>query len=114
MVINRFNVKIRVIFVLILALALSVLLAGCIAQSGDNNTSHPTGTSIPASHLDSEKPKEVLKESGLNKSSAGDSYYNIRIVPASVLDTMQKEMGPDEYLVHNEKGYPIGIVSSEG
>jgi hypothetical protein len=38
-------------------------------------------------------------------------YYNIRIVPPSVLTTMQKELGPDEYLMHNEKDDLIGIVS---
>jgi len=108
---------------LALALVVSVLLAGCTSQSGDKNSSSPSGLSTQGVHQDNEKSKdsisnssfkESVKSSGFEETAAGDSYYNIRIVPASVLENLQKEMGPNDFLIHNEKGYAIGMVSSKG
>lgn len=115
--------KIRVILLLTLVLAVSVLLAGCISQSVDKNSSLTPGVSSQVPHQDNEGSQSANSDSTLKKSvnqsdssetNAGDSYFNIRVVPASVLENMQKEMGPNDFLVHNEKGYPIGIVSSKG
>ncbi|PKL60847.1 MAG: hypothetical protein CVV33_00575 [Methanomicrobiales archaeon HGW-Methanomicrobiales-4] len=100
-----------------LLLVIAIVMAGCVSQAADkaingseNNLKVPEQPDIPALGI---KGKESV-----NKTSSGDSldkknYYNIRIVPASVLDQLQKEMGPEEFLIHNEKGDTIGIVSSE-
>ncbi|MFH0967977.1 MAG: hypothetical protein V1862_09880 [Methanobacteriota archaeon] len=59
------------------------------------------------------KGRDSTNQSRANDSLDTKNYYNIRIIPASALDQLEKEMTPDEFLIHNEKGDVIGIVSSE-
>ena len=120
---NRIDVKFKVFLIVTIVLLSSVLLAGCISQSGSINGNITTETtpytSLPdedTSHDDISEKTPIVSDlqSGSEKTAPGDSYFNIRIVPAAVLDNLQKEMGPDEFLVKNEKEYIIGIVSQKG
>lgn len=104
---------------------LLVLMSGCMNQAGSEEM-----------NLVQEK-KDTVKESGIASSSLGDThnelgdtkqktnlssgtgesddenryYYNIKIISPTDLESMQKEIKPDEYLIHNDKGALIGIVS---
>lgn len=99
--------------ILIAVLILIVLISGCTQTDGKNtqnaSVAHPSSpTSAPL----------VTPSSGSDVTGKGGSeeqkyYYNIRIVPPSVLDQMQKEMAKGEYVIHNEQGDAIGIVSSQ-
>lgn len=98
-----------------------VLFAGCTSQSGDKTSINPVETTKQPTHQDTQgskitnsSVKEPIIPATTNKTASGDSYYNIRIVQPSVLDKLQKEMGPGEYLVKSDKGNTIGIVSSQG
>lgn len=110
------------LFVLLIVLISTVLMAGCTAQSGVKNSANegvpsPTETLQDNVHTQSQtatNAKTVSSQSGSSHDKAGDSFFNIKIVPATELDKLQKEMSPDESLVKNDKEYVIGIISSKG
>jgi hypothetical protein len=113
----------RVISLLAIFLIATVFLAGCTSQSG-YKTGNQTDESIhklvdsDSGNYKGADRDSIAVESTKNPSSSrvdtGDTYYNIRIVPVSVLEKLQKELGPDEFLVQNDKGNVIGVISSEG
>lgn len=123
--------KFTAILMVSLVLLMTILMAGCTSQSADKDstktavTVKPTDTAPKTTVVTDNKETDKQSNGSVNKissvkdgsnnksSSDGKYYYNIRIVPASVLEQLQKEIGPDEYLVHNDKGYAIGIVSSD-
>lgn len=114
--------------ILVIILLGMVLISGCTALVGLNelNTSHhqtvnsshsegnvsATGTTSTVKPV--ETPKKTVTHSAAPDANTGETYYNIRIVPASELEKLEKEMGSDEYLVKNDKDYVLGIVSSKG
>ncbi|PWR71289.1 hypothetical protein [Methanospirillum lacunae] len=114
--------------ILIIILLCLVLIAGCTALVGVNelntshnqtvNSSHSEGNTSAKEAVSTIKPVETQKKtvsrSTTLDANAGETYYNIRIVPASELEKLEKEMGSDEYLVKNDKDYVLGIVSSKG
>ncbi len=111
--------RITAVHLVLFTLILAVFLSGCIAQSGEKNSGPAgnitaNGTGVESGSLiktdDSDKKPSVHAGSD----DSNEIYYNIRIVPASELEKLQKEMGPDEYLVKNDKDYVLGIVSSKG
>jgi hypothetical protein len=57
--------------------------------------------------------RTTVQPSNLSQTSsdADRYYYNIRIVPPSSLSQSEKELKSDEYIIHDEKGNVIGIVS---
>jgi len=114
-------VRIKAVHLVLITLILAVLLAGCTAQTGEKNSGvagNHTVNGTGADSVNTIKPGESEKKSpvlaGSDDSKISDVYYNIRIVPASELEKLQKEMGSDEYLVKNDKDYVLGIVSSKG
>ncbi len=104
-----------------LILFIGVFMTGCITQGDQKSTAKtPDVTSSSSSSLPTsgDTVGEGAGKISSNKTASRESldkknYYNIRIVPASVLEQLEKEMTSDEYLVHNDKGDAIGIVSSE-
>jgi hypothetical protein len=115
MVTRRIHVIRKKITVMILILIMAVYFSGCTSQPGEkmsNQTPDSLKIKEEADNSDNQN-SDSESHSSSPKISSGDSYFNIRIVPASVLDKLQKEMDSDEYLVKNDKGYVIGIVSSE-
>ncbi|HWQ68147.1 MAG TPA: hypothetical protein VN372_14925 [Methanospirillum sp.] len=95
---------------IVICLFLSAMIAGCTA---------PQTTEKPVKAEDVQsvaKPQKEVQKTSNTSSTSGASgadryYYNIRIVPPSALTTMEKEIGPDEYLIRNENGDLIGVVS---
>nr|WP_319538008.1 hypothetical protein [uncultured Methanospirillum sp.] len=113
--------RIKAVHLVLFTLVLTVLLAGCTAQTGEKNSGFTENHSVNGTEADSrstiksgESEKKLSVHAGYDDSKTSDVYYNIRIVPASELEKLQKEMGPDEYLVKNDKDYVLGIVSSKG
>lgn len=111
--------KIKAVYLVVFTLVCTVLLAGCTGQTGEKNSGMVSNQTVNGSVPDtSSLPKTVDsgKKTQVQASSAENSgtYYNIRIVPASELEKLQKEMGLDEYLIKNDKDYVLGIVSSRG
>lgn len=104
---------------LALGLLSAVMIAGCTSNASSET---PVTTATPTQD---EEPREVMPESGditgvstitgeTSGDGAGNSFFNIRIVPASELDKLQKEMGADDSLVKNDRDYVIGIISPRG
>lgn len=77
-----------------------------------NHTVNGTIPDVSSMTKSAESEKKALVHTGSDETDG--TYYNIRIVPASELDKLQKEMGQDEYLIKNDKDYVLGIVSSHG
>nr|WP_319540714.1 hypothetical protein [uncultured Methanospirillum sp.] len=104
------------------------LVAGCtgLMEASDLNVTHnkTVNTSQTTANVSEKEttnsvkptttPKKTVSQSSSTDAKAGETFYNIRIVPASELEKLQKEMGSDEYLVKNDKDYVLGIVSSKG
>jgi len=114
-------VKIKIIYLVVFTIILTVVLAGCTAQTGeknsgvtDNHAVNETGTNSDSNTKTGVSDKKSSVNAGSDGAQTSDTYYNIRIVPASELEKLQKEMGSDEYLVKNDKDYVLGIVSSRG
>lgn len=110
---------IKAVYLVVFTLVCSVLLAGCTGQTGENNNGIVSNQTINGSVPDTSgmtKSSDSGKKSQIQTSPVENSgtYYNIRIVPASDLEKLQKEMGQDEYLIKNDKDYVLGIVSSRG
>jgi hypothetical protein len=114
--------KIKTVYVVIILVIFTVLLAGCTGQTGDKNSTSSNHTIINntikepgnASEKTMESEKKTVVHSGSADTKVSDTYFNIKIVPASELEKLEKEVGPDEYLVKNDKDYVLGIVSSKG
>jgi len=120
--------RIDLVSILLVILLCTVLFAGCTALVGVNdlNTSHNqtlnqgqqvgngSANETRSTIKPVETPKKVVSHTTTPDANAGETYYNIRIVPASELEKLEKEMGSDEYLVKNDKDYVLGIVSSKG
>jgi hypothetical protein len=119
---NRIIVKIKALYVLILLLGFLILVSGCTGPAGEkNSTISPSVSENPGSVKNSQSAiksdtteKKTVVHSDSDDQKTSDTYYNIRIVPASELEKLEKELGPDEYLVKNDKDYVLGIVSSRG
>jgi hypothetical protein len=96
-------------------------MSGCTSQSEDKKVNEsktviktPEKTAIESVRTGNQTAeKNTASQTGSRDSLDTKNYFNIRIVPASVLEQLQKEMTPEEILVHNDKGDAIGIVSSE-
>lgn len=103
--------------VLMLILLLCLGAAGCVSQQGEQGaTGEPVPgqtTATPTMNPDNTQGTPSDSEKKTDDPADKKNYYNIRIVPASVLDQLEKEMESDEYLIHNDNGEKIGIVSSE-
>lgn len=91
----------------IIFLIIGMLFAtGCVSKMPVNETT--------ATHRSDNITAGPTHEAPLVSLSPADSeryYYNIRIVPPSTLIQMEKELKPEEYLIHDEKGDLIGVVS---
>ncbi len=111
----------KITFVLlVVALVFSVFLTGCITQSASTNTTPGKDLSKTEGIVQSTETTpgpdtgEDKESTDSSRDNVGESYFNIRIVPASELDKLQKEMGQEESLVKNDKDYVIGIISPNG
>ncbi|MDD1729209.1 MAG: hypothetical protein LUQ50_09070 [Methanospirillum sp.] len=113
--------KIKVVYLLISLMILTIFLIGCTENSSgktgsqdSNPVMNATGTST-GQKLQTDKSNTVdNSDSGLKDSKTSNTFFNIRIVPVSELEKLQKEMSSDEYLVKNDDNTIIGIVSSKG
>lgn len=121
----------RFVYVLLTMASLLALIlgSGCTSPAGTQSGSEDAGwDGVPDNNRVSGEPPQdeqgagpepgrvtTSQRPGSDSGSPGDDdgYFSIRIVPASSLETLQKKMGPDDYLVRNDKGNIIGIVSSE-
>ena len=99
----------------------TIFLVGCTenysGKAGNLDPNPPmnaTGTGIGQKHQTDESDTPDHHTSGSRNSKTSDTFFNIRIVPASELEKLQKEMSSDEYLVKNDDNNIIGIVSSKG
>ncbi len=90
----------------ILIMGIALLCAGCSSppQSAQEKTMTPGEEKTPI-------PDTVKENRTADPADTDRYYYNIRIVPPSSLENLEKEIGPDEYLIRNENGDRIGIVS---
>lgn len=109
-------------------LLLLTLVAGCtgLMETSDLNITHNntvntsqsfanmTEKTTTSSVKPTSTPKKTVSQIIPADPNAAETFYNIRIVPASELEKFQKGMGSDEYLVKNDKDYVLGIVSAKG
>lgn len=96
--------KYQYFLTIILIMGLALFFAGCTSPEQKTRNNTPT--------------EEIADEKIPKNNTSGDSgdseryYYNIKIVPPESLKSMEKEVGTGEYLIHNDNGDLIGIVSS--
>ena len=98
--------SIKIIIFLIIVTGV-ILSAGCTSPQSSQKIQNGS----ESQELATDVSKPVHQNVSASTSDSERYYYNIRIVPPSVLTTMQKELSSDEYLMHNEKGDLIGVVS---
>lgn len=98
--------KYQHLFSVILIMGIALLSAGCSSplQSAQEKSGASEEEKAPF-------PDTIRENRTATPSDEDRYYYNIRIVPPSSLENMEKEIGPDEYLIRNENGDLIGIVS---
>ena len=93
--------------IILIIIAGFLLSAGCTSvQKSEENTT------VKAVEKASDASGDRVGSDTAGSLADGDRYYyNIRIIPPSALKSMEKELKTDEYLIHNEKGDLIGVVS---
>ena len=95
------------VFFIVVIIGMTLFTAGCTslpsAQEKNVTTSvHTDGRSEANTSL-----KNISKE----LPDSDQYYYNIKIISPASLKAMEKEIGAGEYLIHNDKGDLIGVVS---
>lgn len=106
----------KICVILILFLFAMTLLAGCTGtelKGSGLKTSPATGGDNPADGSQKDTTVRAMKKTATEPESDHDEkyYFNIRIIPPTTLEDMQREIGTDEYVIRNEDGDLIGIVS---
>ncbi len=106
----------KICVILILFLFGMTLLAGCTTAEQKASELKPSPTTRgdnPADGSQKDTKTGEVKTTTTEPGTGNDEkyYYNIRIIPPATLEDMEREIGTGEYVIRNEDGDLIGIVS---